>query len=66
MRKVFLLFVILWSLACTEPLKVTGKTDQQATTSGTLGSVKANNQMPDRTIDSSSVRKADSTLRRGN
>ena len=46
MKKVILFLSIGVVAACNEPLQVTGKTDPQATTSGTLGSVKANNQMP--------------------
>lgn len=48
------IFLVLgWAIAaCNEPLQVTGKTDPQQTTSGTMGSVRANNQMGDRTIDS--------------
>lgn len=52
MKRVMLLIMIGTMAACNEPLGVTGKTDAQQTTSGTMGSVRANNQMPDRTIDS--------------
>jgi hypothetical protein len=62
---IFLLIVSIFA-ACGEPLQVTGKTDQQATTSGTLGSVKANNQMPERTIDTPAGARVDTTLRRRN
>ena len=46
MKIVIFLLAIGYLAACNQPLKVTGKTDPQATTSGTLGSVKATNQMP--------------------
>jgi len=46
MKKVLLLLAIAAIVSCNEPLQVTGKTDPQATTSGTLGSAKAENQMP--------------------
>jgi len=64
MKKAILLFAMIYLVACNEPLQVTGKTDQQATTSGTLGSVKANNQMPDRTIDTPAGVKVDTILRK--
>jgi hypothetical protein len=46
MKKVIFLLALGYLFSCNEPLEVTGKTDPQATTSGTLGSVKASNQMP--------------------
>ena len=46
MKKVLLLLAIAAIVSCNEPLQVTGKTDPQATTSGTLGSAKAEKQMP--------------------
>ena len=46
MKTVFFLLAIGYFAGCNQPLKVTGKTDPQATTSGTLGSVKASDQMP--------------------
>ncbi len=52
MKRVILLLIIGYIAACSEPLEVTGRTDPQQTSSGTMGSVRANNQMPDRTIDS--------------
>lgn len=63
MKKVIPLLLIGSIAACNEPLTVTGKTDSQQTTSGTMGSVKANNQMPDRTIDSSARNRPDSIPR---
>jgi hypothetical protein len=64
MRKVILLLAIAGIAACSEPIRITGKTDEQATTSGTLGSVKANNQMPDRRLDTSRRAKADTVVPR--
>lgn len=46
MKNFFILIVVATMFACSKPLRVTGKTDVQATTSGTMGSVKASNQMP--------------------
>lgn len=46
MRKAIFVLAIASLAACNEPLNVTGKTDPQATTSGTLGSAKAQNQLP--------------------
>jgi hypothetical protein len=38
--------------ACGNPMHVTTRTDPQATTSGTLGGVRAENQLPRRSVDS--------------
>jgi hypothetical protein len=38
--------------ACGNPIHVTTRTDAQATTSGTLGGVRAENQLPRRSVDS--------------
>ncbi len=66
MKKLFALFMLLFSLACNEPMQVTGHPDERAATSGTLGSAKAENELPNETrdttnrADSVSVRRRDS------
>ena len=62
MKKAIVLLVIAYLSSCNEPLEVTGKTDPQATTSGTLGSVKASNQMP--ALDTPVNKKRVDTIRR--
>lgn len=62
MKKLILIAAIGITAACNEPLTVTGKTDPQATTSGTMGSVKANNQMP--TVDTPNARRRVDTVRK--
>ena len=62
MKKVLFLLAIAYIAACNEPINVTGKTDPQATTSGTLGTVKANNQMP--AFDTPARRNRVDTLRK--
>lgn len=57
-KKIILLLAIVNIAACGRPLTITGKTDRQATTSGTLGSLKANNQLPEGTMDTTNRRKA--------
>lgn len=64
MKKIIALLIVGSIAACSEPLQVTGKTDPQQTTSGTLGSVRAANQMPDRTIDSPAWKVPDTLQRR--
>jgi hypothetical protein len=62
MKKAIFLLALAYATACNEPLTVTGRTDPQQTTSGTMGSVKANNQMP--ALDTPNVRRRVDTTRR--
>jgi len=54
-----ILFTTIISISCQDPIHVTGKTDQQETTSGTLGNATAEKRLPRRNIDS--VRTIDTT-----
>lgn len=62
MKKLIALAAIGFLSACNEPINVTGKSDPQATTGGTMGSVKANNQMP--ALDTPATRNRPDTMRR--
>lgn len=62
MKKLIAITAIGLITACNEPINVTGKTDRQETTSGTMGSVKANNQMP--AIDTPDARRRVNTTKR--
>jgi hypothetical protein len=53
------IFIIIIITACSNPVHVTTTTDPQATTSGTLGAVRAENQLPRRAVDS--VKTVDTT-----
>jgi hypothetical protein len=60
MKIVSTLFIfIIIITACSNPVHVTTTTDPQATTSGTLGAVRAENQLPRRAVDS--VKTVDTT-----
>jgi hypothetical protein len=59
-----LLIIFLLSLACTQPKHVTFNPDDQAATSGTLGSAKSTTTLPKATPDTSA--RKDSLLRRRN
>jgi hypothetical protein len=58
------IIAVVYVSACNEPLQITTKTDPQTTTSGTLGSEKASNQMPERRIDTPAGVKVDTMIRR--
>lgn len=62
MKKVILLLAVGYVAACKSPLTVTGKTDPQQTTSGTMGSVRASNQLP--ALDTPNTRRVIDTTRR--
>jgi len=52
MKKLFTLLILIFAFSCNEPMQVTGHPDDRAATSGTLGSAKAENQLPNVTGDS--------------
>lgn len=54
MKKLFTLLIVIFAFSCNEPLRVTGRPDDRAATSGTLGSSKAENQLPNETRDTAS------------
>jgi hypothetical protein len=54
-----IVLITLIITGCGNPMHVTTRTDPQATTSGTLGGVRAENQLPHRSVDS--VRTIDTT-----
>ncbi len=54
MKKLNTLLILIFAFSCNEPMQVTGHPDDRAATSGTLGSAKAENQLPNRTSDSAS------------
>ncbi len=51
MKKLFALLLLISAFACNGPMQVTGNPDDHSATSGTLGSAKAENQLPDETRD---------------
>jgi hypothetical protein len=52
MKKLFTLLILIFAFSCNEPMQVTGHPDDRAATSGTLGSAKAENQLPNAAGDS--------------
>lgn len=52
MKKLFTLLMLLFAFSCNEPMQVTAHPNDRAATSGTLGSAKAENQLPNSTSDS--------------
>lgn len=54
MKKLFALLMLIFALACSEPMQVTAHPDDHSATSGTLGSAKAENQLPKQTLDTAS------------
>jgi hypothetical protein len=62
MKKTVVLLSIAFIWSCNEPVNITGKTDPQNTTSGTMGSVKANNQLPN--FDTPAVNTRPDTLKK--
>lgn len=51
MKKLFTLLIAFFVFSCNGPMQVTGHPDDRAATSGTLGSAKAENQLPNQTRD---------------
>lgn len=51
MKKLFTLPMVIFAFSCNGPMQVTGRPDDRAATSGTLGSAKAENQLPNETRD---------------
>ena len=51
MKKLFALSLLICGFSCNEPMQVTGKPDDRSATSGTLGSAKAENELPNETRD---------------
>lgn len=50
--KIFLsILILIFGFACNEPMQVTADPDDHTATSGTLGSQKAENQLPKETRD---------------
>lgn len=52
MKRIFALLMLLSVIACNEPMNITAHPDDRAATSGTLGSAKAENQLPNNDHDS--------------
>ena len=61
MKVIFPFLISLSLVACTEPMNVTAHPDDRAATSGTLGSAKAENELPNNVHDSTT--RADTTLK---
>lgn len=51
MKNIFALLILIFAIACSEPMQVTSNPDDHSATSGTLGSAKAENQLPNATRD---------------
>lgn len=51
MGKPFILLMLIFAFACSEPMQVTSNPDDHSATSGTLGSAKSENQLPNATRD---------------
>ncbi len=51
MKNIFSLLILIAAVACNEPMQVTSNPNDQSATSGTLGSAKAENQLPNETRD---------------
>lgn len=51
MKKSFTLLMLIFASACNEPMHVTANPDDHNATSGTLGSAKSENQLPNETRD---------------
>ncbi len=51
MKNIFALLILLFAIACNEPMQLTSNPDDHSATSGTLGSANAENQLPDETRD---------------
>jgi hypothetical protein len=60
--RLLILIIFFVAVGCTQPRKVTFNPDDQAATSGTLGSAKSTTELPKATPDTSARR--DSILRR--
>ncbi len=52
MKKLCTLLILIFAFSCNEPMQVTAHPDDRAATSGTLGSAKAENQLPNAISDS--------------
>lgn len=51
MKKLFTLLMLIFAFACNEPMQVTAHPDTHSATSGTLGSAKSENELPNATRD---------------
>lgn len=51
MKKLLTFLMLLFVFACNEPMQVTAHPDAHSSTSGTLGSAKAENELPNATRD---------------
>ncbi len=61
MKQLFGLLMLIFAFACHEPLQVTANPDDHSATSGTLGSAKSENQLPNESRDTT---RADTLSRR--
>lgn len=55
MGKPFTLLMLIFAFACNEPMQVTSNPDDHSSTSGTLGSAKSENQLPNATRDTATL-----------
>jgi hypothetical protein len=51
MKSIFILAMLLFVIACNGPANVTSNPDDHSATSGTLGSAKSENDLPNETKD---------------
>ena len=53
---IFILSAGLTAFSCSQPLPITTTPNEHTTTSGTMGSIKATESLPDKAQDSTAIR----------
>lgn len=60
MKELFALLMLILAFGCSEPMQITAHPDDRSATSGTLGSAKAENQLPNESHNTTT--RADTTI----
>ena len=50
-RSILYAFMVIYVFACSQPMEITSRPNKHTATSGTLGSAKFNNELPEGTAD---------------